>query len=147
MSFYQDHIVPHLVNLAMRNRAKVSDAGSRCDFWRSRGCPHQEHGDRRSGHSSAIALAESICGTPDRIDSARVPGSRHRVERDVDAADSAKLFSVLREVAHAFSPGERCPRAESCRWTGERSYRWHSPGGRLAPSIRTAGCLAVSLHL
>src|SRR5215471_10083594 len=108
----------------------------------SSGCPHEKHGDRRSGRGSAIALAESICGTTDRIDSARVPGSRHCVEREVAAADSAKLFSVLREVAHALSPGERRPEAEGRRWTGERSYRCHSPGGRPAPSIRTACCLS-----
>ena|SRR6266480_4861278 len=54
------------------------------------------------------ALAESICGKTDRIDSPRVPGSRHCVEREVAAADSAKLFS-LREIAHAFSLGERHP--------------------------------------
>jgi hypothetical protein len=69
------------------------------------------------------------------------------VERDVAAADSAKLFSLLREVAHAFSPIERCPGAESRRQTGERSYRCHSSGGRPAPSIRTARCLAgLSRH-
>ena len=73
----------------------------------------KEHGDRRSGDGAAIALAESICGTTDRIGSARVPGSRHCVERDVAAADSVKLFSLLREVAHALSPGERRPGAES----------------------------------
>ena len=110
-------------------------------------CPHEEHGDRRSGHGTAIALAESICGTPDRIDSPRVPGSRHYVEPDVAAADSAKLFSLLREVAHAFSPGERRPGPESRRQTGERSHRGHSSGGRPAPSIPAARCLAgLSRH-
>src|SRR5262245_25827419 len=99
--------------------------------------------DRSSGHGAAFALAESICGTTDRIDSARVLGSCHCVERDLAAADSAKLFTVLREVAHALSPGERRPGAESRRWTGGRSYRWHASGGRSAPSLRTAGCLAV----
>ena len=93
------------------------------------------------GHGAAITLAESICGTANRIDSPRVPGSRHCVERDVAAADSAKLFSLLRKVAHGFSLGERRPGAESRRKTGKRSYRCHSSFGRPAPSIRTAGCL------
>jgi len=69
--------------------------------------------------------------------SPRVPGSRHRVEPEIVAADPAKLFSLLREVAHAFSTGERCPGAEGRRQTGERSYRCHSSGGRPAPSLRT----------
>src|SRR5215813_1526824 len=95
--------------------AKVSDPGSRCDFRRSIRWPHEEHGDRRSGHGAAIALAESVCGTTDRINSSRVLESRHCVEPDVAAADSAKLFPLLREVTHAFSPSERRPGAESRR--------------------------------
>jgi hypothetical protein len=65
-------------------------------------------------HGAAFALAESICGTTDRIDSARVPGSCHCVERDVTEADSAKLCGLLPEVTHALSPGERRPGAERC---------------------------------
>src|SRR5216683_355902 len=34
---------------------------------------------------------ESICGTTDRIHSPRVPGSRHRLEPEIVAADPAKL--------------------------------------------------------
>jgi hypothetical protein len=59
-------------------------------FRRSIRCAHQRRGDRGSGHDSAIASTESICGTTDRIDSPRVPGSRHCVERDGTTADSEK---------------------------------------------------------
>ena len=105
----------------------------------SSGCPHEKHGDRRSGRGSAIALAESICGTTDRIDSARVPGSRHCVEREVAAADSAKLFSVLREVAHASSPGERRPEAEGRLKDDSCSCGPHEkkPRNNPAPPLRT----------
>src|SRR5437879_3426561 len=126
--------------------AAVFDPGSRCNLRRSIRCPHEEHGDRRSSHSSAFALAKSVRGTTDRIDSPRVPGSRHRVERDVAAADSAQLFPLLPDVAYALSLGERHPGVERRRQTGERSYRCHCSGGRPAPSIRTARRLAVSRY-
>ena len=47
-------------------------------------------------------------------------------------------FHYYGEVAYEFSPGERRPGAESRGQTGEWSYRCHSLGRRLAPSIRKA---------
>ena len=54
------------------------------------------------------------------------------VWNETSLADSEMLFSLLREVSHAFSPGERRPGAESRRQTGERSYRCHSSGGTVS---------------
>ena len=38
-----------------------------------------------------------------------MPGSRHRVERDVAAADSAQLFPLLPDVAYALSLAKDTP--------------------------------------
>ena len=56
----------------------------------------ETHGDKGSGHGGAIAVAKSIRGAANRIHSPGVPGPRDCVEREVVAADSAKLFSLLR---------------------------------------------------
>src|SRR4029453_9682453 len=72
--------------------AALFDPRSRCDL-RKRGWRHdQRHGNRSRSHRSAISLVKSIRGTADRIHSPRVFGSRHRLERELVAPHSAKLF-------------------------------------------------------
>ena len=64
----------------------------RCDL-RKRGWRNDPRDGHRSRyHGTAISLAKSVRGAADWIDSPRVFGSRHRLERRLVASHSAKLF-------------------------------------------------------
>ena len=118
--------------VSMGRSTAVSDPRSGCDLRKGHRRNHQRDGHRRSGYRAAIAMAKSVCGAADRIHSPGVPGSHHRVEREIVASDSAPLFSLLRALAHAFSIGQRCASAQS-----------RGPAKRTAvslPFLRWAAC-------
>src|ERR1035438_2335795 len=73
----------------------VPDPRSRCDLRKRHGRNHEGDGHRRSGYRAAVALAKSVCGAANRIDSPGVPGSHHRMEREILVSDSAQLYSLL----------------------------------------------------
>ena len=49
-----------------------------------------------------------VCGAPDRIDPAGVPGSPHRPQRGVSAPDAQMVFRLLPPGPHSLVAGERC---------------------------------------
>jgi hypothetical protein len=124
-------------SVSVGRSAPVLDPRSRCNLRKRSYRSRERHGHKGSGHGGAIALAKSIRGAANRIHSPGVPGPRDCVEREVVAADPPKLLSLLRQIAHTFSLGQRCAGAESCPQAGERSYCRNSCGGRTSSSIRT----------
>src|SRR5207237_8052518 len=84
----------------------VSAARPRCKLWRTLGGRHRGHGNRGGTNRAAIALAESIRRKASGLNSAGMPGSYRCVEPEVVTPDSAKLFCLLRALAHAPGVGQ-----------------------------------------
>jgi hypothetical protein len=89
-------------------------------------------------------VAISLCGKADRLNPARAPESRDRVQRNASAAYLEKLYRVLPPFQDAFIANKGCAYAESeVRASGESpnsgnpdSGPWHDktarPGKELA---------------
>src|SRR5262249_38773305 len=110
-----------------------------------------------------VALTKSL-GIEEVVAAPRSPWQNPYVERLIGSIrrecldhvivwNETSLRRILRSYFHYYEKSRThlalakdTPGAEKRRQTGERSYRCHSPGGRPAPSIRTARCLAVSRH-
>jgi len=72
--------------------------------------PIARHGYSGQTHRTGLALAERLCRTANRIDSARVPRSFRRLGRSASAPDSAILHSLLQQHQNAPVIGQRCAR-------------------------------------
>ena len=64
-------------------------------------------GHSRQTDSAAISLAERLCGTTDRLDQTRMPGSRCHNWRAASASCSAFLPAILQRHADASVAGQR----------------------------------------
>ena len=64
-------------------------------------------------HRTGLALAERLCRTANRIDSARVSRSFRGLGRSTSAPDSAILHSLLQQHQNAPIIGQRCARLSS----------------------------------
>jgi hypothetical protein len=73
----------------------LHDPRPRSDLRHRRYTPIAHHGHSRQAHCTSLTLAERLCRTADRIDPARVFGSRHCFGRGTFAPDSEILRSLL----------------------------------------------------
>jgi len=64
-----------------------------------------------------------------------MPGPHHGRESEIFTTHSARLFCLLRALAHAPGVGQGCARTESGGETGARPHRIHCSSRRVAPSL------------
>ena len=134
--------------LSERHRAEVAVAGSRLHLRGRVPAPCRRHGHHRGRLESVESLAESICGETDRIDTARVSGSRHRPQRTIFAARAHALSFLLSCVANTSVAGQRRtdittdPAHDGRFGNRVRGSWWIAPSIRATRCLTQAGCVA-----
>ncbi len=97
--------------------------------------PASSDGHPRSADCTAIAMAERMCGTADRINPTGLPGPRRRVRRAAPASSAQSVPNILQRSPHALITGEG--RAGPPRGAGRRSDVGYARLRRAASPIHT----------
>lgn len=119
-------------SLSLRQGAALSVAGSRWQLRKDISPSGKVVGDPGGSDGTAIALAECLRRTPDRIDPPRMLGSCDRHELRRSAPRSKILFQILRAIPHSPALGEGRPDqpADSAYLDGENHRNPSSWWGR-----------------
>src|SRR5215469_11229048 len=124
-------------------------AGPRCHLRRCLPGTGARHGHPRSSVGTALALAESLCGASDWIDSARMPRSYHRVPGKLVTTNAPFVFRLLSPIQNPSFVGEGLTGAtsDSAARTGTRrggaASRWTASPLRTAGRLRTWALLYI----
>ena len=96
------------------------------------------HGHERPPHGAALPVAERVRRTVFRIRAARVPRSRHRVQRVWTPTADAAVLRLLPTIAHASLARQRSTAALPDRAAPRGPHCGDPAGRRPASSVRTA---------
>ena len=99
--------------ISLERGAALPRPRSGSSLWHHRYTPIARHGYSGQTHRTGLALAERLCRTANRIDSARVSRSFRGLGRSTSAPDSAILHSLLQQHQNAPIIGQRCARLSS----------------------------------
>jgi hypothetical protein len=94
--------------LSLGRGSRLHDPRPRSDLRQGRHAPTACHGHPGQAHYTSLTLAERLCRTADRIDPARVFGSRHCFGRGTSAPNSEKLCGLLQWRENASVSKQRC---------------------------------------
>src|SRR5260221_10178340 len=113
----------------------LHDPRPRSDLRHRRHTPIAHHGHSRQAHCTSLTLAERLCRTADRIDPARVFGSRHCFGRGTPAPNSEKLGGLLQWRENASVSKQRC--AGLSAGSAIRRHKFTRPLGRTSSPLRS----------
>src|SRR5260370_16815058 len=113
----------------------LHDPRPRWDLRHRRHTPIAHHGHSRQAHCTSLTLAERLCRTADRIDPARVVGSRQCFGRGTSAPNSEKLCGLLQWRENASVSKQRCGGLSA--GSAIRRHQFTRPLGRTSSPLRS----------
>src|SRR5258708_924659 len=131
-----DSVTPSTrIGFSVHTGSALHDPRPRSDLRHRRHTPIAHHGQSRQAHCTSLTLAEWLCRTADRIDPARVFGSRHCLGPGTSAPNSEKLCGLLQWRENASVSKQRC--AGLSAGSAIRRHKLTRPLGRTSSPLRS----------